>query len=120
MGDGTGSWQAIEVDLSTTSGKITFDENGMCSTMYVLFNAPYESSYCGDSTCGAALLAQGWQVLGEWGTSSRFGGTPIGNSAADFVAAGWRTQNETLNAPKHFITSGEASYDGAVTWYISS
>ena len=58
-------------------------------------------SYCGDSTCGANLLSQGWYVLAEFGTVDSFGQGLIDSHDA-FLAKGWRG-----------VTSEEGSLEGA-------
>ena len=46
---------------------------------------PSTLPYCADSTCGAALMSEGWKVLTEWGTVNRFGES----RASGAEMAGW-------------------------------
>ena len=95
----------VSLDVSAGPHTIRFAEpdTDICWTMYVLYSgtlppapptapapAPPGGVYCGDSTCGAQLLADGWSVLAEWGTlsPSRFGVDQI-TTADDFTTQGW-------------------------------
>ena len=64
-----------------------------------------EMTYCGDTTCGTALLQQGWTVYAEFGaaSSSRFGGDTI-NSHSNLTNAGWTTNCNVFNNVNYFVT----------------
>ena len=58
--------------------------------------------YCADATCGAALVADGWRVLSEWGSIDRFGTGVMIGSHDGFMAAGWRLGAEYDTPPGNF------------------
>ena len=74
--------------------------------------------YCGDATCGAALLAAGWNVISEWGSINRFNSGTLIDSNADFYAEGWSVPSGYYQAT-HF-DAGHYTNDPAVTqWFYS-
>ena len=81
--------------------------------------SPPGGVYCGDSTCGAALLSQGWKVLSEWGTVNRFGESPLIDSNADFLAKGWFVPSDGSVAANRFNANlNRFGTDPQVTqWY---
>ena len=91
-----------------------------CSGNITTYAVTDASEYCGDSTCGAALLSGGWKVLSEWGTVNRFGDGLIG-SHADFLAEGWFVPGDGSVAANQFNFADSWDTDSQVTqWYAST
>ena len=82
------------------------------------------SLYCGDATCGAALLAAGWKVLSEWGSVNRFNSGLLIDSHADFEAAGWSVPPADSTYTYVSATTFDHSYyetnPEMTQWYRSS
>jgi len=76
------------------------------------------STYCGDATCGDALLRAGWQVLSEWGTVNRFNESLLVDSHDDFLSKGWSVPtNDGLVQANYFNYNGFDTDPQVTQWF---
>lgn len=112
------------VDLSNGPGKVRIEEYGsggnVAAFAYVLTRAApsngfVPSVYCAASACGRAAIADGWSVLGEFGSVDRFGQGTLGKPTSTLPAP-WTSSFSNPNglAPScvdlfDFYTSSDAA-----------
>ena len=103
-----------KVDTLPTSSELDEKFAGLYTRLARLTPAA-PPAFCADSVCGAALLADGWHVLGDFGSlePARFPGTTSIHSEATITLQGWTSQ---LTADSLTSSAHTPRTDGMQFW----